>query len=106
MLLGFLFEMDSPKEVVIVGSSKKNESNDFLDAVVHHYEPSKVILFKDTSNKKSILASIAPWTKAQTTLDGNITAYICEDFACKLPTNNLSVTLKLLNNRSEIIFST
>ena len=98
MLLGFLFESDSPKEIVIVGDSDQNESKIFLDAVTRHYEPNKVIIFKDVSNKKSILNSIAPWTESQTTLDGKTTAYICENFACKLPTNNLSTTLKLIAN--------
>ena len=98
MLLGYIFETDSPKEIVIVGNSNQEESMQFLTAVNSYYEPNKIILFKDMSNKNSVLSTLAPWTESQTTLEGKATAYICENFSCKLPTTDLSKTMDLIKN--------
>jgi hypothetical protein len=98
MLLGYIFETDSPKEVVIVGNSNQEESMAFLTSVNSNYEPNKIILFKDMSNKNSVLSTLAPWTESQTTIDGKATAYICENFSCKLPTTDLSITMDLIKN--------
>ena len=70
----------------------------FLTSVNSNYEPNKIILFKDMSNKNSVLSTLAPWTESQTTIDGKATAYICENFACKLPTTDLSITMDFIKN--------
>ena len=98
MLLGYIFETDSPKEVVIVGNSNQEESMVFLTSVNSNYEPNKIILFKDMSNKNSVLSTLAPWTESQTTIDGKATAYICENFTCNLPTTDLSITMDFIKN--------
>ena len=98
MLLGYIFETDSPKEVVIVGNSNQVESMAFLASVNSNYEPNKIILFKDMSNKNSVLSTLAPWIESQTTIDGKTTAYICENFACNLPTTDLSIAIDFIKN--------
>ena len=70
----------------------------FLTSVNSNYEPNKIILFKDMSNKNSVLSTLAPWTESQTTIDGKATAYICENFTCNLPTTDLSITMDFIKN--------
>ena len=56
------------------------------------YNPNRVLLYKNGQN----LTKIAPWTDSQTMIDGKPTAYVCKNFACNLPTNELKLALEQL----------
>ena len=97
MVNAFLFNVDSPKEIVIVGSSKDDKTKRAIEKIKSEYVPSKVIIFKDTDDKLNKLSPLAKWTVTQETIDEKTTFYICQDFACKIPTTDLDLALKFIN---------
>ena len=97
MVNAFLFNVDSPKEIVIVGSSKDDKTKKAIEKIKSEYVPSKVIIFKDTDDKLNKLSPLAKWTVTQETIDEKTTYYICQDFACKIPTTDLDLALKFIN---------
>ena len=97
MLSAYLFDTNKSKEIVIVGKGKDNETIDFIDKIRSEYAPHKVLLFKDTSINNSQLDKLASWTSTQYSIDEKPTAYICKNFACNQPTNDLKTALNLLN---------
>jgi len=97
MVNAFLFNVDSPKEIVIVGSSKDHKTKKAIEKIKSEYVPSKVIIFKDTEDKLNKLSPLAKWTVTQETIDEKTTFYICQDFACKIPTTDLDLALKFIN---------
>ena len=80
-----------------VGKGKENRTIDFIDKIRSEYAPHKVLLFKDTSINNSQLDKLASWTSTQYSIDEKPTAYICKNFACNQPTNDLKTALNLLN---------
>jgi len=97
MLSAYLFDTNKSKEIVIVGKGKENRTIDFIDKIRSEYAPHKVLLFKDTSINNSQLDKLASWTSTQYSIDEKPTAYICKNFACNQPTNDLKTALNLLN---------
>ncbi len=97
MVNAFLFNIDRPKEIVIVGSSKDDETKKAIKKIKSEYVPSKVIIFKDTDDELNKLSPLAKWTVTQETIDEKTTYYICQDFACKIPTTDLDLALKFIN---------
>ena len=97
MVNSFLFNIDSPKEIVIVGSSNDDETIKAIKKIKSEYVPSKVIIFKDTDDELNKLSPLAKWTVTQETIDEKTTYYICQDFACKIPTTDLELALKFIN---------
>ena len=97
MLNGFLFESNEPKEVVVVGSGKDPETKLAIKKIKSIYIPSKVIIFKDTDDKSNKLTPLAKWTMTQESIDDKTTFYVCRDFACKIPTTDLKLALKFIN---------
>ena len=97
MVNAFLFNVDSPKEIVIVGSSKDDKTKKAIEKIKSEYVPSKVIIFKDTDDQLNKLSPLAKWTVTQETIDEKTTFYICQDFACKIPTTDLDLALKFIN---------
>lgn len=97
MLNGFLFESNEPKEIVVVGSGKDPETKLAIEKIKSIYIPSKVIIFKDTDDKSNKLTPLAKWTMTQESIDDKTTFYVCRDFACKIPTTDLKLALKFIN---------
>ncbi len=90
MLTGFMFNLDA-REVVVVGD-ESDETQSFIQSISQSYNPNRVLLYKNGNN----LSAIAPWTDSQTMLDNKPTAYVCKDFVCNLPTNDLKLALQQL----------
>ena len=59
------------------------------------YNPHTVYLFK-SMKEQSKLNQIAPWTETHITIDDKLTFYVCENFACKMPTTDINTAKKHL----------
>ena len=97
MVNAFLFNTDNPKEIVIVGSGKDSDTISAIEKIKSKYVPNKVIIFKDTDDVLNKLSPLAKWTVTQETIDDKTTYYVCQDFACKIPTTDLDLALKFIN---------
>lgn len=80
-------------EVVIAGNKNSKDTDGMLNTLRNEYIPNKVVLFRDEDSV--VISEIAPYTKAQKSLNGMATAYVCLNFVCKLPTTDPNQMLKL-----------
>jgi uncharacterized protein len=83
MLVGLDYELGPLREVVIAGDAR-----DFLRHVRARFLPRTVTL-RPSSSFFSAAASMRE-------IDGKSTAYVCQDYTCQLPTNELSKFDELL----------
>ena len=90
------FGLGPTYEVVLVGNKEGRDTESMIRALNGEFLPNKVVIFRDTSGDGSLLDSISPFTKELKSLDGNVTAYVCESYACKLPTTEIEKMLELL----------
>ena len=68
-------------EVAIVGDPLHADTRALLEVASGGYEPNRVVaLLPDDAR-----ASAIPLLAARTRIDGRPTAYVCRDFACRLP---------------------
>ncbi len=86
-LNGLDFAFGLSKEIVIVGNKGDAETKKMLNLIQSKFIPGKILLVKDP-NKEDI-AEIAEFTKNQKMIGGKITVYICENYICKMPVNDL-----------------
>lgn len=89
------FAIGPSYEVVVVGDPASKGTIEMLTALRKQYTPNKVLLFKSIDDKSDI-ATIAEFTKGQSSIGGKATAYVCLNHICKLPTTDLYKTLELL----------
>ena len=101
MILGFMYDAYGSKEIVVVGNGRYEETQSILKELQSLYIPQKIMIFKDTNKRRDPLTKIAPWTENHSILNNKPTIYICEDFACSLPTTNLKKAIKLIQNSNE-----
>ena len=97
MVTAFLFEYDHPKEIVVVGSGSDPATQDALTRMKSEYIPGKILLFKDTDQLSPVLSPLAKWTATQETIGDKVTFYVCQDFACKIPTTDIKEALTFIH---------
>ena len=97
MISAYMSIINSSKEIVVVGKGNQNETKEILKKIHSLHISNRVIIFKNI-NKKNNIEKIASWTKGYSMVDSSATIYVCENFSCKLPTNDWEVAKKYLEN--------
>ena len=82
-------------EVVIAGKPDSPDVKAMLSALNKRFQPNKVVILRDPEDTK--ISELASYTKNQLPKDGKATAYVCRNFACKLPTIDVAEMLKHLD---------
>ncbi len=96
MLVAFDFHLDKPKQIVLAGKPDAADMRAMLKEVHSRYMPNKIILLADGAAGQAFLAERVAFLKSVDAIDGQATAYVCENFVCQLPTNDLTVLRRLL----------
>jgi uncharacterized protein YyaL (SSP411 family) len=83
-------------ETAICGDSRSDDTQRMLRALDTHFLPYNVVVFRPAETEHPEIAEIAPFTKLQTCVDGKPTAYVCQNFACRVPTTDTAEMLRML----------
>lgn len=89
------FDLSKPKQVVIAGDPARQDTQALLDVVNRRYLPNKILLLVDGADGKQ-LAAWLPFIEGMHPIGGKATAYVCENYACKLPTSDPAEVSRLL----------
>lgn len=96
LLVALDFSLSKPKQIIIAGKANDPHTKRLLEEVHSRFIPNKIILLADGGKAQEILVSYIPFVETVTMLEGKATVYICENYACQLPTSDLEVVAKLL----------
>ena len=96
MLAAAAWMFYSPKEIIIAGTPDAADTKALVSEVHAHYLPFRVLLLADGGRGQQELASLLPLIADIKAEGGRATAYICEDYACQLPTSDRAVVARLL----------
>ncbi|HUZ46055.1 MAG TPA: thioredoxin domain-containing protein [Terriglobia bacterium] len=94
------FSLVPPRQVVIAGDAASPDAQALLRVVHELYFPNKVLFLVDTPEQREQLAKWLPFIQGMQQLDGKPTAYVCENYVCKLPTSDPRQVAELLAARS------
>jgi uncharacterized protein YyaL (SSP411 family) len=64
------------------------------------FVPSKVVLFRPALEILPDIERIAPFLKSQLSIGSKATAYVCSNYSCQLPTNDINKMIALLKSGS------
>lgn len=83
-------------EVVIVGKSDSNDTNEMLKAIHSNFIPNKVVLFVPMEEQSSEISKITDFVHYKESIDNKATAHVCINRFCKFPTTEINMMLKFL----------
>ena len=90
-MAGLNFALNPNYEVVVVGDSKSKETQNMLAVLRKPFLPQAVVIFIPTDRRTiSEINRLAPFTRNMKMMNNLPTAYVCQDFICKLPTNSVT----------------
>ena len=88
------FALGPTKEIVIAGEPDQKDTKQILREIWKRFLPGKVLLLHPSKDKS--IEKIAQFVKEQKPIENKATAYICENYACKAPTNEINKIIQLL----------
>ena len=77
------FYLSRPKEIALIGDPAHAATQALAAEIHRHCLPNRILLGADADVPGD---SALPLLAAKTLLDGNPAAYVCENYACQLPT--------------------
>ncbi len=96
MLAAMDFSFDKPKQIIIAGQPDAPDTKALLAAIHARFIPNKILLLADNAEGQEYLRVSLPIMSSLTRIDNKATAYVCENYTCQLPTNEVEVLLRLL----------
>ncbi len=100
MLAAVDFSMAPPRQIVIAGERADQDTQALLRVVHERYLPNKTLILVGGPEQRRQLAELVPFIRDLQPLDGKATAYICENYVCKLPTSDPQQARRLLSEES------
>ncbi len=98
MMAAVDFSLGAPLQAIVVGSRDEKETRAILHEINDRYIPNKVVLLVDPAIGD--VSTILPFVAKLPKVDGKSTAYLCEDYVCKLPATDVATVVGLLEGRS------
>lgn len=98
MLAAMDFGFDKPKQIIIAGKPGAADTQDLLAAIHSRFIPNKVLLLADGEEGQAYLRTNLPMLASMTLLENKATAYVCENYTCQLPTNDVAALSQLLQS--------
>jgi uncharacterized protein YyaL (SSP411 family) len=83
-------------EVVIAGDPGADDTAALISTVREMYLPHAAVLLVPSGPSGAAIRRLAPFADAYTPVQGKAAAYVCQDFACQLPTTDPDKLTRLL----------
>jgi len=95
MLVAYAFSLAKPKQIILVGDRSAPETAEMLGTLHARFLPDSIAMLVDDASRAT-LAGYVPVIETMTRIRGKTTAYVCENYACKLPTADAGKFAELL----------
>jgi uncharacterized protein YyaL (SSP411 family) len=89
------FYLGPTHEIVVAGTHRDRGTEEMIGALRRPYIPNKVLLLQGEGDGPG-LSDLAPFAESQRMMNDRPTCYVCTDFACSRPTNDVQEVLRLL----------
>ncbi|MEO1267505.1 MAG: thioredoxin domain-containing protein [Myxococcota bacterium] len=87
MLTALDYALDRPKEIIVVTREAEDDASPLMEVLAQTYVPNRVVVVT-TEAKRDALAQQIPLVEGKVALNGQPTAYVCEQRVCRKPTTD------------------
>ena len=87
MLAALEFSLATPRQILVAGDRGSADTRALLGAVNRRFVPHKAVILLDDESRSFFAAHLAS-SRGMDKRDGRATAYVCENYACRLPVND------------------
>jgi len=94
---------NKPSQVVIAGVPGRKDTEEIQETVLSFFNPNRQILLADGGENQRFLAQKLPFLETVEMIDNKATAYICQNYTCQLPLNDIEKLRKVLEKEAGLI---
>jgi len=91
------FRLAQTKQILIAGDPRSQDTRDLLRQVNTRFLPNKILLLADGGTRQQQLTIWLPFVAGAHRIKDHATAYVCENYVCKLPTADPQVMARILD---------
>jgi len=102
MVVALDMMQNKPKQIILVGGRNEGGTARFLSTVHQRLLPGRMLMLVEGEGPDVPIARFLPFAGKLSRVAGKPTAYVCEDYVCRLPTNDPVVLEKLLVLKSSM----
>ena len=84
-------------EIVVAGDITLSQTQKILKAINSTFVPNKVVILKSNKGPESQIKEFPDFIKNLEMINNRPTVYVCSNYSCKMPTNDIDQMLNLLN---------
>jgi uncharacterized protein len=95
MLVAYEYGLSKPKQIILVGGRSAPETRELLGVLNSRFVPNRIVMLVDDGARQR-LAAFLPVIASMTRIHERTTAYVCENYTCKLPTADAAKFAELL----------
>ncbi|GAX88922.1 thioredoxin domain-containing protein [Effusibacillus lacus] len=95
MLMALQFAVYGSKEIVIAGDPDAEDTKKMLEAVRKTFLPNAVVVLNPMGKEAEVVNQF-PFVEGKTAKDGKATAYVCENYSCLSPIQDLTELERIL----------
>ncbi len=88
MLVAWEYSLSKPKQIILVGEKSAESTGAMLSVLNERFVPNRIVLLIEGAEAREKLAAWLPVIETMGQIGGTATAYVCEDYSCKLPTSD------------------
>ena len=92
--------LTKPKQIIIAGNRSSEDTERLLSLVHERYLPDRILILADGTADQDRLSEWVPLLEFVSPIEGRATAYVCENFVCRLPSNDPQVVAEQLDGAS------
>lgn len=81
--------LSKPKQIIIAGNAEEPQTRAMIREIHSRFIPDKILLLADASKGQDYLSSKVEFIGTVKKIDEKPTAYVCENFTCELPVNEV-----------------
>jgi hypothetical protein len=90
LLIAYDFALGPRREIVIAGDRNRQTTKDLVKVIRSHFLPRSILLYHPSGDEGEAVEKLAPFIKEHTAINNEPTAYVCENYACNLPTTSIT----------------
>ena len=94
------FRLAQIKQILIAGDPTSQDTRELLRQVNARFLPNKILLLADGGTGQRQLAVWLPFIAGAHRIKERATAYVCENYVCKLPTTDPQMMARFLGNKN------
>lgn len=100
MLAALDYALSKTKQIIIAGDPGATDTREMLRQVHARFIPNKILAVVNEGKSRETFLHWLPFLKGVGRIKGKATAYVCVDYACELPTNDLRTFQEILDAKA------